>query len=368
VALRAQGRELIAGVSLALTGPLALQGRESLNGLELWVAHVERMAGLVVDPSEPPRRLRLVVLDDGSQRSRARENVVRLLDEHEVDLLLGPYGSGLVFAVAPMADERGRILWNHGGTADALWQGGFRYLVSVASPASDYFRLLPAVLRRDDPRLARIVVLHSGSGAFAPAVARGVVEGAAAAGCEPVRCIAFTLPLSYVEGLIDRACRDAPGLIVAVGNFADDVAIVRHRDRLPASTRLAVVAAGLDAFAREVGAAAEGVIGTSQWEPDDAEAPHTGPASDWFVAEYRRAFRRSPSYVAAQAYAMGIIVGECARRTRSFDDDALLSVAKDLDTTTFFGAFALEPSTLRQVGHRVGLIEWRHGRKVSLTS
>jgi hypothetical protein len=41
-------------------------------------------------------------------------------------------------------------------------------------------------------------------------------------------------------------------------------------------------------------------------------------------------------------------------------------VAKDLHTTTFFGAFALEPSTLRQVGHRVGLIEWRRGRKVSL--
>jgi hypothetical protein len=70
---------------------------------------------------------------------------------------------------------------------------------------------------------------------------------------------------SIPAGLLDRVGRDAPDLILAVGNFADDVAIVRHRDRLPASTRLAVVAAGLYAFTRE-GGAAEGVIGASQWD------------------------------------------------------------------------------------------------------
>jgi hypothetical protein len=127
---------------------------------------------------------------------------------------------------------------------------------------------------------------------------------------------------SIPADLLDRAGRDAPDLILAVGNFADDVAIVRHRDRLPASTRLAVVTAGLDAFAREAGAAAEGVIGASQWGPDNAESPRIGPASDWFWAEYRRAFQRLPSYIAAQSYAMGIIVGECARRTKRFVDAA----------------------------------------------
>jgi hypothetical protein len=164
---------------------------------------------------------------------------------------------------------------------------------------------------------------------------------------------------SIPADLLDRAGRDAPDLILAVGNFADDVAIVRHRDRLPASTRLAVVTAGLDAFAREAGAAAEGVIGASQWGPDNAEAPRIGPASDWFWAEYRRAFQRLPSYIAAQSYAMGIIVGECARRTKRFADAAHHDVIRRLCA----GALDAAPGRAPRAPHRMatrsqGLPAW----------
>src|SRR4029450_9537047 len=53
-----------------------------------------------------------------------------------VDLLIGPYGSGLVRAVAPLVCDAGRLLWNHGGAADDLARPG---LVSLPAPASSYF-------------------------------------------------------------------------------------------------------------------------------------------------------------------------------------------------------------------------------------
>jgi ABC-type branched-subunit amino acid transport system substrate-binding protein len=353
--------EITAGVSIAATGWLAPQGREALEGLRLWVSRVAGEGGLVVTPGGPRRGLRLVVLDDESRAARAGENVRALLDDHRVDLLLGPYGSGLVFAAAATAAARGRVLWNHGGTADTLWTPGCR-LVSVPSPASDYLRALPSTLRRQDPGLARIVVLVRDRGAFAPAVARGIVEGAAGAGCT-VSVIPVRPPLD-ARTLLDRARGYAPHLVVTAGSFADDVAVVRHRDRLERRTRLAAVAAGVEAFGREAGEAAEGVVGPSQWEPETAPRPAVGPDAGWFVEAYRRAAGGAPGYVAAPACARGIVLAECVRRAGTLEDAALLATARALTTTTFFGDFRLDPATLRQVGHRGRLVEWRQGRKV----
>lgn len=356
----------VAGVSIALSGPLALQGRESVNGLRLWADHVSQAGGLAVGCEASSRPLRLLVLDDESRRDRATVNVTHLVDGAGVTLLLGPYGSHLVLGVAPLAESRGRLLWNHGGTADGLWDQGFRRLVSVGSPASDYFRSLPALLRRRGSAATRVVVVYSERGAFAPAVARGVVAGARTAGCGPVQLIPFVPVVDDVGAVLDRARAYEPELLVGAGRFVDDVTMARERHRLPPATRVALVAAGIDAFGHEAGNAAEGIIGPSQWEPGERSAPTVGPPGGRFLQEYRRTFGQDPGYVAAQAYALGVVIAACAKSSGSMEDDALLVAARRLDTVTFFGGFRLEPSTLRQVGHRMRLVEWRGGRKVEL--
>ena len=105
-------REVVAGVSLALSGPLRLQGEQALDGLRLWVAWVTDHGGLPVGPGGTRRPPRLVVLDDGGRLDVVRENVRRLLDANRVDLLIGPYSSGLTRAVVPLAAARGKLLWN----------------------------------------------------------------------------------------------------------------------------------------------------------------------------------------------------------------------------------------------------------------
>jgi branched-chain amino acid transport system substrate-binding protein len=103
---------------------------------------------------------------------------------------------------------------------------------------------------------------------------------------------------------------------------------------------------------------------TSQWEPMPVAAPLVAPDSAWFVDAFELAFHRTPEYPAAQAFALGVIFEECRRRcagrlTRS----DLLHAAHRIETTTFHGGFRLDPSTGRQVGHRVRLVQWRGGRK-----
>ena len=237
-------------------------------------------------------------------------------------------------------------------------------MVSVASPASDYLRSLPAWGRRRVPVVNRVTVLHAASGTFASEVARGAAEGARAAGCVDVRVVPFESPLLDARALCREAAMWDPDLVVSVGTFEDDLAVARERASLPERTVLALVAAGLAAFGDELGALAEGIIGPSQWEPAAGDTPLLGPDSDSFTGAFEEAFHRPPEYPAAQAFAIGLILMECRRRCGgSLDEAALLGAARALETTTFYGGFRLDPWTGGQVGHGIRLVRWQEGRK-----
>jgi ABC-type branched-subunit amino acid transport system substrate-binding protein len=344
------------GAALSLSGRFQRQGEQARDGLRLWADYASEAGG---GPGPD-----LIVLDDHSRASVAREHVERLLAEEHVDVLVGPYSSGLVLAVAPLAGAAGKVLWNHGGTSDAILREGGPHVVSVASPASDYLRDLPGWLRRRAPQASRITILHAASGTFAGQVARGVAEGARAAGFGEVRILTFQSPLHDARAALRQAAEPEPDLLVSVGAFADDVAIARQRAALPGATALALVGAGLAAFGAEVGDLAEGIWGPSQWEPPTDHVPLTGPDSAWFAGAFEGAFRRTAEYPAAQAFALGLIVGECRRRCAGLlDDAALLGAARALRTTTFYGGFRLDPVTGGQVGHRIRLVQWHDGRK-----
>jgi hypothetical protein len=133
-------------------------------------------------------------------------------------------------AVAPLAEAHGKILWNHGGASDAVWQRGWRH--ERASPASDYLRTLPQLVKRRDPGARRISVLHAKAGSFAAYVAAGVADGAKRAGFDVIRLIPFGSPIRDAQPPIEEALAAGPDLLVGVGRFEDDRAIVRSRDLL----------------------------------------------------------------------------------------------------------------------------------------
>jgi branched-chain amino acid transport system substrate-binding protein len=346
---------MLVGASLSLTGRFQRQGEQAHAGLRLWVDYAGN--------ARAGRLPRLIVLDDESRASLARAHARRLLVEECVDVLVGPYSSGLVLAVAPIAAAADKALWNHGGTSDVIFQQGWRHVVTVGSPASDYLRGVPAWIRRRAPRANRVGILHARSGTFASQLARGAAEGARAAAFTDIRVAAFESPLRDADAIVREAAKPAPDLLLISGAFADDVAIARRRAALPTTTALALVGAGLAAFGDEMGALAEGILGPSQWEPTAGDTPLVGPDAGWFVDAFERAFQRTPEYPAAQAFALGLILEECRRRAGSLESAGLVDAARALETRTFYGGFRLDPLTGRQVGHEVRLVQWRGGRK-----
>ena len=192
---------ITAALTLSLTGQYERQGTEAAEGVRLWAQE----AGI-----------RLILADDHGSRSIAVDAYAGWIDG--VDLLLGPYASGLVRAVAPLVRDAGRILWNHGGSADDLAQPG---TASLPAPASTYFEgIVDEAIER---KVRRLIVFRDQdrSHVLSPTEPR---ERGTERGID-----SQTIDASAVE----TEDLDDAALLVA-GPFEHDVAVVRGlRDRRP---------------------------------------------------------------------------------------------------------------------------------------
>jgi ABC-type branched-subunit amino acid transport system substrate-binding protein len=321
---RSDRASLTAALTLSLTRRYRRQGTEAAAGIRLWADR---------------ESVRLTLVDDEGAADAAIEAYMSWVGK--VDLLIGPYSSGLVRAIASHLRQASRLLWNHGGSADDLAQPG---IVSLAAPASWYFRsVVDEAIRR---RIHRILVVQ-GTGRFARAVADGALAYAAKHGLS-----------AQTTSADDIADRGLAGLAVLVaGHFEHDLGVIERLNRLAPTRRpalLAAVAAGIHAFGKEAGSAAEGVLGPAQWWPT-AQQPEIGPSGAAFAEWYRRQNGSEPSYVAAQAAAAGYLAQAAYGLGLTPDD------VRQWRTSTLLGDFALDPDW-RQTGHRITTIQWRNGR------
>jgi branched-chain amino acid transport system substrate-binding protein len=272
-------------------------------------------------------------------------------------------------AVVEIAEEYKKVLWNYGGSSDEIFSHGRRYLVGIASPASDYLRELPHWLAEEHPALRRICVLYSAGGTFGWHVARGILESVLVVAGQSVELVPINSSLEKYDTTLRTLFDIEPEVVVLAVTFPDELGIMRTRRHWSSTVQVvAAVAAGVGAFSTELAQTADGVLGPSQWEPGVTFPNIAGPTSDWFLDGFQRRFDQTPDYIAAGSFAAGLVLTECIRLAASLDDEKLRSTASDLDCNTFYGRFRIDPRTGIQTGHRVLLIRWQRGYKVVLPS
>jgi branched-chain amino acid transport system substrate-binding protein len=324
-----------------LTGPLALYGQATAQGLTLWAKSAANL------PS-PWTDVELDVRDTGSNTGVA----VRAALDTRPDVLFGPYGSSTMLAAARACP---RVIWNHGGATTRLARSAFPQVINVLSPASTYFAGVLQAVHAFDPTAVTVSLFHSTSG-FGRDVAAGAVTEAGKLHFE-VESIPFE-PSHAVQALSRVPLGD---ILLVVGNFADERAVAPTV--LSRTFRYAAfVGAGVEEVLTELGEKREGLLGPAQWIPTATYKPDEGPDTSWFVTKYQEAVGVDPPYPAAQAFAAGLLCARCLRDSGSCEDATQLATARRLVCTTLYGGFRLDPTSGLQSGHHIFVVQWQQGR------
>ena len=361
------------GLSLSLSGAFAPIGRQIQDALRLFVADANAAGGVTIDGQRATYALRCH--DDRSDRTRCAGIYRELCGGTGTDIVLGPYSSELTAVAAPIAEENRRLFMNHAGAADSLYTRGYKMIVGVQTPASQYlneFIRLVASLKFWRKKLAMITEPT----AFASAISSGAE---ALMRNRSVRRKGVRLrvkwdekfdPAMLTEKLLATLRRNRINAVVSAGTYDHDVgvmrAILRSDLNIPV---LACVAAGLSRFRTDLGDGVEGIVGASQWEPSSQAIPELGPDPREFTHRMRTQTRAGEcDYIAAQAYAAGVLVAAVLDKLGTCDQVRMREYFSTLRTGTLFGAFGIDPETGRQVAHRMLTIQWHNGRKVTIDS
>ncbi len=366
-------RKIVIGLSLPLSGEYAATGLQIEAALRLFASDANAGGGVSVAGAR--HEFEFEYRDDQSRRDRADEIYQWLCFERRVDLIFGPYSTGLTRVAAAVADEAGMLLINHGGAGDGLYNSDRRtaqrrMIVGILSSASDYMtgvvRLL-ATLKFWRKRLAIVAAKTP----FARAVAAGAeyqsrVRRAWLHGVRLRLKFSTRFDPDHTPAALRAALRrNRINSVISAGGYEHDLATMRlcaaHDVNIPV---LGCVAAGVARFGADLGDDAEGIVGPSQWEDDAEIVALLGPSGHDFARRMRAAGARTCDYPAAQAYAAGLITLAALRETGALDQRNLRSALAKLRTTTLFGDFAIDPVSGRQVGHKMLLVQWHRGRKV----
>lgn len=354
-------------MAASLTGQFCVQGKQALAGLQAWAVGVNRSGGLIVDRPDTHWPVAIVYHDDQSQPERARNLTSRLIQQDAVDLLFGPYSSVLSLAAAGVAEEHRRVFWNQGGAADDIYQQGFRWTVGVLTPASGYLDGLLPLVRQADPSASKIGIIRAYPGAFPKAVSSTVERQAKDLGFQVNYLREFPPSLTDFSGILEEVRGEGLDVLVAVGRIPNDINLAQQI----ATTRtgikaVAVVATPIQQFQDALGVNAQGFIGPSQWEPEAYYPSNYGPSTESVLSFLKSQNSGFVDYPMAQAYAAGLVAQACVEQAGSLEDAKLRETASNLDISTFYGRFKIQPDTGKQIGRSSLLVQWQDGNKVVL--
>ncbi len=357
------------GLSLSLTGAYAPMGRQAEAALRLFVSETNAAGGIGLDDAR--RELDLQCFDDASSAARCAEIYRSLCGENRVDILLGPYSSELVRIAAPIAERSAMLLVNHGGAADDIFSHHNRLIVGVLSPAGDYFNGLVRLVAGLKLWRKRIAIVRSASG-FAEAIGNGIERESQERYARRkgvrirVKYAGRFDPESTPAKLFPALRRNRVNALVSAGSYDHDLAVMRAVTQSSLNIPvLGCVAAGVEKFRIDLGEDAEGLVGPSQWEDQLQFRPELGPTPREFIRGMRASAPQvACDYPAAQAYAAGLLTKAAIENAGSLDAAKIREAFSDLHLTTFFGDFAIDRVTGRQIGHRMLLVQWHGGQKV----
>lgn len=365
-----EAKTVLIGFTASQTGKYNVESTRQVNGLQLWMKHVNEAGGIRLSDGTV-LTFEAKFYDDESNKDRVQELYTRLATDDNADFLISPYSSGLTAAAAVIAEQYGKIMITTGAASDATYKQGYTRIYQAYTPASRYLTGAVDLWRELDPNAKKLAIVHENDN-FSTSVSDALKAYAEELGYEIVLFEGYDSGTTDFAPFINKIQQAAPEAIMGGGHFQDGSTFARqlYEKNVPVKMVALLVAPPEPTFA-ELGEAALGIIGPSQWEPlaafteESAKAAGLkwfGPSGAEFVEAYQAAYGEEPSYHAAGGYVAGLILQEAIERADSVDPDRVKEALDATDMLTFFGRIKFDTSPEAhglQIGHSMVYIQWQ---------
>ena len=358
------------GYTASQTGKYNVSSTRQVNGLNLWMKEVNEAGGINLSDGTVVK-FDSRSYDDESTTERVQELYARLATEDNADFLISPYSSGLTAAAAVIAEQYGKVMITTGAASDATYREGYTLVFQAYTPASRYLTGAVDLLAKLDQSVKKTAIVYENT-QFATSVVEAAKAYAEEKGYDVVLFESYDAETTDFEPFINKILESGAETILGGGHFQDGSTFARqiHEKNVSIKFFTLLVAPPEPDFAN-LGDAAVGVIGPSQWEPLAAFTPQSakeaglewfGSLGEEFVKAYVAAYSEEPSYHSLGGYAAGQILQKAIMDADSTDPMAIKAAMDKMDILTCYGRIKFETSADAhglQIGHDMVYIQWQ---------
>jgi len=316
----ASGEPIRIGASLPLTGDFAEPGEAARRGYEVWMEMVNDAGGLLDRPVE------MVIKDDQSDQNLVVTDYNALIDQDQVDLLLGTFSSLLNIPASAVAERAQMVYVEPAGGSPDMFNRGFEYLFfaqqATAPHQADLFSEWVLSLPEDErPKTAAYVAADDPFGA---PVAEGIQEQLEAGGVETVYSEIYPPETVNFDAIASAIAGQKPDLIAqGSAGLQDGVNLITAliaAGYSPQQMFQASTPSFADQYSDAIGIEnTEGIFFAVSYHVD-ADTP----GNPEFLEAYRAKFDEDPAEDAADAFAAAQVLQAAVEAVGSIDDQAAL--------------------------------------------
>jgi branched-chain amino acid transport system substrate-binding protein len=321
------------GASLPLTGDFSEPGVAAQRGYEIWQEQVNEAGGLLGSDVE------MIVKDDQSDQNLVVTDYNALIQNDEVDLLLGTFSSLLNLPASAVAERNQMVYVEPAGGSPEMFSRGFEYLFfaqqATADHQADLFAEWAGGLPADQkPKTAAYVIADD---PFGGPVAEGIKEQLEAAGVDTVYSEVYPPETVNFDAIASAIAADEPDLIAqGSAGLADGVNLVRALIKVgysPKQLFQASTPSFADQYSDAIGIEnTEGVFYAVSYHVD---SPTTG--NEEFLAAYREKYDGDPAEDAADAYAAAQVLQAAVEAVGEIDQEAIKDWLHENTVDTILG-------------------------------
>ena len=339
----ASAETIVLGSAISLSGNYSTNGLHTQRGYDFAVERINSTGGVNVGGKN--YQLEIKYYDDESTPARAAQLVERLIQQDGVQFMLGPYGSGLTKAVAPVSEKFGVPMVEAEGASRSLFTQGYKYLFAVLSTSEQY--LAPAIelaaakakAAGKDPSSVRVAMAFEND-PFSLDVREGVLTAAKKYGMKIVIDDKLPADLSDMSTTLTKAKALKPDVLLVSGHSKGAATAGRQIGEMRIQADIVAIthceAAKVD---EKFPSAADGMLCPTQWVEGSAEKDDIfGNAAKWnddFKVAYP-SYKTVP-YQTAQASAAVLVYKVAFEAAGSLDQVKVRDALSAIDIETFYG-------------------------------
>jgi len=331
---KVEGDTIILGAAVSLTGKYAGSGLHTQKGYDLGVKIVNDKGGVKVGGKT--YKLAVKYYDDESDAAKAAALGQRLIEQDGIQYLLGPYGSGITIAMAPVSEKFGVPMVEANGAARSLFTKGYKYLFAVLNSADQY--LNSAVDLMATKKKNATVALAFEQDAFSLDVKLGVMERIKAHGMKVVIDDALPKELNDMTSTLQKVKALKPDLLIVSGHDKGAMTGIKQITDLKVDVPMvAMTHCDSAAINKNLGGGGDYTLCAAQWHKSlSYKDKFFGSGTD-YAKTFEGIYKYDPPYQAAESSAALLVYKAAFERANSFDKDKVRDALAKTDMMTFYG-------------------------------